>query len=216
MFAEQKWNIIKSLSEGKFSPLQLSQRSKTTIANISQQLRLLEAAKLVKKEKVPNRDKGKPRSLFSLSSEFAYLVSAMNHFADRRLLRLENYHKPILRILFLDNEKLHYYLLKFYWKIEGYLDKIDLMLVFPHIEDIRVFIVSDIAKEIEKNLGSVVIKKPGGKSKLIRVQCFVRDLFVRLVKQGKKPIFSLNKLKVIYDPKGMFSMLEKEVIAKAQ
>ena len=50
LFTEQKWNIIKSLSLGKFSPLQLAQRSDTTMANISQQLRLLEAASLVKKE----------------------------------------------------------------------------------------------------------------------------------------------------------------------
>ena len=54
LFTEQKWNILKSLSEGKFSPLQLANRSNTTIANISQQLRLLEAAELVKKEKIKN------------------------------------------------------------------------------------------------------------------------------------------------------------------
>ena len=53
MFTEQKWNIIKALSENKYSPLQLAEKLDTTMANISQQLRLLEASNIVKKEKKP-------------------------------------------------------------------------------------------------------------------------------------------------------------------
>ena len=71
MFTEQKWNILKCLSEEKYSPLQLAEKLDTTMANISQQLRLLEAANLVKKKKIKNRDKGKPRTLFSLTDDYA-------------------------------------------------------------------------------------------------------------------------------------------------
>ena len=52
MFTEQKWNILQCLSKDKFSPIQLAEKLNTTMANISQQLRLLEAANLVKKEKI--------------------------------------------------------------------------------------------------------------------------------------------------------------------
>ena len=103
MFTEQKWNIIKCLSEEKFSPLQLAEKLDTTMANISQQLRLLEASNLVKKEKIKNRDKGKPRTLFSLTDDHAYLISAMQSFADKRLLKITPHHKTILRIWFLEN-----------------------------------------------------------------------------------------------------------------
>ena len=39
-----------------------------------------------KKEKIKNRDKGKPRTLFSLTGDYAYLISAMDNFADKKLL----------------------------------------------------------------------------------------------------------------------------------
>ena len=55
MFSEQKWNILRCLSQGKSSPLQLAGKLNTTMANISQQLRLLEATNLVKKEKIRNK-----------------------------------------------------------------------------------------------------------------------------------------------------------------
>ena len=209
MFTEQKWNILKSLSEGKFSPLQLAQRSNTTIANISQQLRLLEAAELVKKEKIQNREKGKPRTLFSLSHDYAYLVSTMKDFAKKRLLELSDYHKIILRILFLKNTELHYYLLKFYWKIEDYLDQIQMIIVVPNKDEIEVAIIADKAKEIEKKINSVVIKKPNNKSISIKIQGITKEELIKLVKQGKEPFFSVEDLQVIYDPECIISELKQ-------
>src|SRR3989338_1427080 len=125
MFSEQKWNILKCLSEGKFSPIQLAEKLNTSMANISQQLRLLEAANLVKKEKIRNRDKGKPRTLFSLRDDYAYLIPMMHGFANKRLLKTTDHHKAILRIWFLENTELHYALERLYWEIEPYINKID-------------------------------------------------------------------------------------------
>lgn len=210
LFTEQKWNILKSLSENKFSPLQLAQRSNTSIANISQQLRLLEAAELVKKEKIKNRDKGKPRTLFSLSHDYAYLVSTMKDFAKKRLLVLTDYHKVILRILFLENTELHYYLSKFYWRIEDYLDQIMAILVMPDIDEIKIIIVAEKAKEIEKKINTTTIKKPNNKPKSIRVQGITRNELMKLVKQGKEPFSCVEDLQVIYDPDGIMTNLGKQ------
>ena len=91
MFTQQKWNILKCLSEEKLSPLQLAEKLDTTMANISQQLRLLEAANLVKKEKIRNRDNGKPRSLFSLREDCAYLIPTMQKFANKKLLKVSDH-----------------------------------------------------------------------------------------------------------------------------
>ncbi|MBW2975362.1 helix-turn-helix domain-containing protein [Candidatus Woesearchaeota archaeon] len=210
LFTEQKWNILKSLCEDKFSPLQLAQRSNTTIANISQQLRLLEAAELVKKEKVQNRDKGKPRTLFSLSHDYAYLISTVKDFAGKRLLELSDYHKVILRILFLENPDLHYYLSKFYWKIEDYLSQIGMIIVIPGMDEIKLLIVSEKAKEIEKKLNNVVVKKPKGSPKTIRTQGITKSDLIRLARKGDDPFSSLESLQVIYDPGGMLPELKRQ------
>src|SRR3989344_7343405 len=118
MFTEQKWNILRELSSEKASPLQLAEKLNTTMANISQQLRLLEASNLVKKEKIKNRDKGKPRTLFSLTHDHAYIIPTMSNFAEKKLLKVEDHHRIILKIWFLVNPDLHSPLEKIYWKIE--------------------------------------------------------------------------------------------------
>ena len=185
MFTEQKWNILKCLSNEKLSPLQLAANLNTTMANISQQLRLLEAADLVKKEKIKNRDKGKPRALFSLTNDYAYLVSTMKRFADKRLLKVTDHHKTILRIWFLKDPELHYELERIYWKIEPHIRHIDLIAVDESNGEI--IIVSD-RKDIEKTAKS-------------GLRVFPRDEAARMIKRNKSP-FS-DELTIIHDPNRM-------------
>src|SRR3989338_3033668 len=102
LFSEQRWNILKHISEGPKSPMQLAGLTKTTMANISQQLRLLEAAGLVTKQKIPNKKKGQPRSLFSIPHDYAYIISVTGNYAGKKLVRLARAQKIYLRILSLD------------------------------------------------------------------------------------------------------------------
>ncbi|MBL7055898.1 winged helix-turn-helix transcriptional regulator [Candidatus Woesearchaeota archaeon] len=125
LFTEQKWNILSSLSEKPYSPLQLAEKLDTTMANISQQLRLLEAFNLVKKEKIRNRDKGKPRSLFSLVDNHAYLISSMDSFAEKKLIKVNQHQSIVLKIWYIENQELQYSTEKLYWDLIDDLDNID-------------------------------------------------------------------------------------------
>ena len=60
LFSGTKWDILRLIAKEPRNPLELARVLGTSIANISQQLRLLEAAGLVRKEKVSNRERGKP------------------------------------------------------------------------------------------------------------------------------------------------------------
>ena len=151
MFSEQKWNILRSLSSERLSPLQLADKLNTTIANISQQLRLLQAANLVKKEKIKNRDKGKPRTLFSLTEDCAYLIPTMQNFTDKKLLRVTEHHKTILKIWFLENQELHLFIEKLYWKIEPHLKEVQAIGFNEPSKEL--FIFADKPSEIEKLIG---------------------------------------------------------------
>ena len=88
LFREQKWNILRFLSEGSYSPLQLAVKANTTIANISQQLRLLEAAGLVRKEKVSNRERGKPRTRYFISRDILYVVVLSRALQEKGMVEL--------------------------------------------------------------------------------------------------------------------------------
>lgn len=124
LFTSSKWRILEEISLNPQSPMQLAEKLNTSIANISQQLRLLEAAGIVKKSRLPQRARGKPRVIFSMNEDYGYLIAATNGFANKRLLSLDEHHKFILRIWFIENKSLHEEIEIFYWEIKQHIDKI--------------------------------------------------------------------------------------------
>lgn len=92
-----KWEIIELLAKESLSPLELAKRLNTTIANISQQSRLLQTAGLIKKQKTFTQKPGKPRTLFSLSDDFGFIIIFSKNFAQKKLVKLTEKQKQILK-----------------------------------------------------------------------------------------------------------------------
>jgi predicted transcriptional regulator len=129
LFTASKWEILKLLSEQPLSPLQIAERSSTSLANVSQQLRLLEMAGLVKSERISNRDKGQPRILYSLAGDQSYLIATTSDFVEKKLFQLSAYNKVILRIWFYEDPNIRYVLEKAFWQIEQHLPNIERLSV---------------------------------------------------------------------------------------
>ncbi|MBU0472258.1 MAG: nickel-dependent hydrogenase large subunit, partial [Nanoarchaeota archaeon] len=85
LFTGSKWDILKLLEQKKMSPIELANASGTSTANISQQLRFLEIAGIVKSERISNRDKGQPRILYSLAGNSSFLISVAPGFVNKKL-----------------------------------------------------------------------------------------------------------------------------------
>lgn len=158
MFTDQRWNILRAISNEPQSPIQLSLILNTTMANISQQLKLLEAMNLVKKEKIRNRDKGKPRTLFSLNGEYALLVPTTRHFAQKKLVQVTPHQKTIMRIWFL-SEELQHLAEAIYWKLHERLS--DFALAADEGEN-KLYIITD-HKDIKESKASIVSRKEASK-----------------------------------------------------
>lgn len=165
MFVEQKWNILRELSYDERSPLQLSETLGTSMANISQQLRLLEAAKLVEKRKIKNRDKGKPRSLFSLTGDFGYLIAASKNFAQKQLVPLRGSRRAIMQIWFVENEELHEPLQQLYWSLYAEIKSIEGIVLVEGERTVSVFVCPK--KGAEKKVSGIA----SCKNKDIKVVC---------------------------------------------
>ena len=146
LFTDQKWNILKSIAEQPQSPLQLSIKLNTTMANVSQQLKILEAVNLVKKEKIRNRDKGKPRTLFSLTADFALLVPLTKNFAEKKLVKATEHQTSILRIWFMEDAQLQHEVERLYWKLHEHLKDISAIVVDQSSGSIHVVTESKEAK----------------------------------------------------------------------
>lgn len=150
MFSGTRWNILKLLSEAELSPIEIAQLLDTTPANISQQLRLLELGGLVKSEKTRNVEKGKPRIVYSLSSNLSYLILASNNYAEKKQLPLSPYHSFVLRGWFLNNEEHHEAVNMLYWQIKPYLKEIEKVAATTTKKELEVIISAKNPEKLKK------------------------------------------------------------------
>lgn len=89
LFSNSKWKIIQILSAKPSSPLQIAKRLGTSIANVSQQLRILEAYKLVRKERTSNTGAGKPRTIYRLTRPQAFIAMSSPSQTSKSLIPLD-------------------------------------------------------------------------------------------------------------------------------
>ena len=127
LFTATKWEILKQLETGERSPVELAKAMQSSIANVSQQLRLLEMAGLVTSRRISNRDKDKPRILYSIAGDLSYVIATSDRFVDKKILRLTEHNKIIMRIWFIEDAGVRYALEKAFWTLEPQLHAIDRM-----------------------------------------------------------------------------------------
>jgi predicted transcriptional regulator len=191
LFTSSKWDILKCLEAGKKSPIDLAKETNTSVANISQQLRLLELAGFVKSERISNRDKGLPRILYSIADNHSYIVAATPGFVDKKFLLLQDYQKCTLKIWFMDNLVLQKYVERFFWNIEKNLDKIDVLAMdSKDLSNVKVAILTNNADL--KKLKDVLVEGQNGPIKFSIT--FIKDQDVKK---------SLSAYYIIHDPKNM-------------
>ncbi|MBN2052998.1 helix-turn-helix transcriptional regulator [Candidatus Woesearchaeota archaeon] len=203
LFTASKWDILKILSSGSKSPLQLAKLSNTSVANISQQLRLLEMAGLVQSKRISNRDKGQPRLLYSLVGNHSFLIASAQDFVDKKLLKLSEYNKVILKIWFLDNPAIHYFLEKAFWQIEASMTEKDSLVYDPTSSDeISLIIISD-NPSLKKEFRKMAVKNSEGISKTVTFN-------VKTFAEFKKLGAAQAKLYALYDPSNILNQRRGE------
>ncbi|MEM4711020.1 MAG: ArsR family transcriptional regulator [Candidatus Woesearchaeota archaeon] len=147
LYTSSKWSILKALEHGSKSPIDLANEANTSLANVSQQLRLLELAGIVKSERIPNRDKGQPRIIYSLSGNNSYLLVTAPKFVDKKNIIMQEYQLELLKIWFCEDNSLQYYLEKFYWLNEEKLSSSNIYAFdYTDSQNIKVIISEDQSK----------------------------------------------------------------------
>ena len=168
LYTSSKWDILKALALGSKSPIDLAKEANTSLANVSQQLRLLELAGIVKSERIPNRDKGQPRILYSLSGNNSYLVITSPVFVDKKSILLQQYQLEIMKIWFCEDISLHYYMEKYYWDNEEKFSNLKILAFdYTDSQNIKIMVNEDPAEK--KPHKEIKIMSPTGEKKFTTI-----------------------------------------------
>lgn len=193
LFTGSKWDILKLLESRKMSPIELAKQSNTSMANISQQLRFLEMAGIVTSERLSNRDKGKPRILYSLSGNKSFLISVAPGFVDKGMKELNDRTKAILKIWFYENKEHQYCLEKAFTNLDKYIEEIDAVAVDTSTTSPIIMAIVTSNGLMKKDFPDIKVTNSDGQTNTIRYK-LVRPNWV---KEG-------NGYYSIYDPKSLF------------
>ena len=165
VLSSSKWNILSELSKNLKSPLELSRIFGTTVANISQQLRLLEAMGIVSKVRVSNSGKGKPRMQYFIKNEIFYLVRLGKNLAAKQSLKLEGHNAYTFNVLASQSKKDHFHFLKFFWLNPEILTNSSIGLFKNNGDVIEFFIITENLEDARKKLSHIEITNPAGCSR---------------------------------------------------
>lgn len=122
---QPKWQILELIATKPTSPVVISEEIGTSVAYVSQQLKLLEAAGIIKKERTKAFGKGKPRLVYSISHDLFHITALVNKTPSKKKIIPSNHQKIVLRIWMLENKELTYLSEKLFWRIEPFLEEIE-------------------------------------------------------------------------------------------
>ena len=98
LFTDLKWRMIKMIADKPRSPTEIASALNTSLSNISQQIRLLEFMGIVVKQREKTKKVGKPRTVYSIVKDYAYLITVMPGFSEKKLIELDDKQIRTLKI----------------------------------------------------------------------------------------------------------------------
>ena len=141
---ETKWSLIKELEKGPLSPKELAILTSTSIANTSQQLRLLEAQGFLKKTRNKGhqqRHERDARILYSIAKSKFLVTKISKEQVDRK--DLKNHDDLLLNFLMCDLKETRH-ILKFFLERDDVLKKIQCLYYLQTLgNEIHFFIITN-------------------------------------------------------------------------
>jgi len=210
IFSNNKWNILKEIAESPQSPSDLALKTNTSLSNITQQLKLLEAYQVVRKEKSEEKNSGKPRMIYSLNVEIAYGVILKNGRAERKLLYVDHGNELLFDIVFSMNQEDLMFMLKFAFKYEEVLKKCKSIGFLKSSKDsIELFLITDHLDDIRSKFSNIFIEDNHGKTKkIINWSHNEFEINDGLHRKDKYFMDMIRNVKIIHDPSNILTNIK--------
>ncbi|HLC78298.1 MAG TPA: winged helix-turn-helix domain-containing protein [Candidatus Nanoarchaeia archaeon] len=189
-----RWEILQILSKEPSSPIELAKELKTTVAYMSQQLKLLDAAGLVVRTKTGASLKGKPRTSFQISDELIYIASLTKDLSEKKLIKAYSHHKAILNIWNLEDASLHASFVRLYAELETHLSDLEAIFLDTSIISPKIIVVTE-SKKLKDKIDSFLKQ-------------FSRKIDCIFTPKSNLKKFTTEKVASLHDPLGILNELK--------
>lgn len=211
ILSNNRWVILKEIAEGPQSPSDLALKTNTSLSNITQHLKLLEAYKIVRKDKSEEKNTGKPRTIYSLNVELAYALVLKEGKAERRVFNIDSNNDMFFDVLFSTNHEDLMFMLKFSFKYEEVLKKCKSIGFLKSSKDsIELFLITDHLDEIRSKFSNIFIDDYHGKTKkIINWSHNEFEINDGLHRKDKYFMDMIKNVQIIRDPHNILSHIKE-------
>lgn len=203
-----RWEILKAISKGRASATDLAKLTKSSLPNVSQQLKLLEAYDLVEYIKDQKARQGKPRQLYQLKRDVCQLTFVRHGMADKRFFNPDTYHAMVLNILFLPSLQDHPFLHKYLLTMPEVTHNCSVAFLKSNEAEIEVFLLTDEITLIRQKYSNTFVEHAGKTRKVIAWTHSVHEVNDGL---GRKEPYFENLTAaphVLHDPKNQYDKIK--------
>ncbi|MBN1377545.1 winged helix-turn-helix transcriptional regulator [Candidatus Woesearchaeota archaeon] len=210
-FTPARWKLIEKITEKPLSPTELAQITKSSVANITYQLKILEAYGIVKGETLHTNKSGKPRTIYSLKNKSVYLLIMKEGFSASKILSLSGIRELIFTVFFFDEISKQYLVLKFFLDNYELFDKCDAVALIKDKSDadLDFLIITKKVDEIRGKYSNVHIKDEHDKDH--KIACWTHsenELVEGLSKNEKYFLDILKNNFILYDPNQIINKIK--------
>ncbi|GIU70375.1 MAG: hypothetical protein KatS3mg002_1611 [Candidatus Woesearchaeota archaeon] len=199
---DTKWEILKEISKRETSATELAEKLDTSISNITQQLKILEAYEIIKRRKIKEKNIGKPRTVYSIKNEIIYAIILKNNKAEKKIFKIDAVSGLIFNTLFITGTEDAFFILKFMLKHEEILKRCKAIgFIKSTKENVELFILTDYIDEIRAKFSNLFIEDNIGKTKkIINWTHNEWEINDGLNRKDKYFLDITNNVQTIYDP----------------
>lgn len=155
ILTNSKWDILKELSKNPKSPIELATQFKTTIANISQQLKILEALGVVSKTKIFNSEKGKPRMQYYIVTDLTYIIKISKNQTVKQSIKKDACSNLTLNTILTVSKKDQFYILKLYFDNFEILSNSSIGYFKTTDKTIELFLITNEIEHARKKISNI-------------------------------------------------------------
>ena len=199
LLQNSRWDIVHAISKNHASATAIAEHIGTSIPNVTQQLKLLEAYDIVTYTKEQN-GVGKPRRLYTLKRPVAHLTFATSGMAQQKFFHPGKYQTFIISTTFIKNPEEQCCLLKFLLDNEELLEKCAIAYVRSSAEEMEVFLLTDETDDIRKKYSNNTVEACGKKMQIVAWTHSTYEVQDGLTKNDKHFEHLLKDSLIIHDP----------------